>query len=213
MSQWRCKSLLQDDTFASVESFHVISGSLERLLLGGLACVVQETRHPVFVRTHRLAKHQSQFVLSQRAGIGIFQGVYKCQKGANKLKQTQREKPWKHESIKENQRLKWLKKHQHAQRKTTSSYFGASTKTPEDPWINESINREQDSQQIPLHPALSHLRKLRSIICQVADALRSLSRWLLSEGSPLLQRAILGEKLTLSWGHYVIPFWVQMKKR
>lgn len=84
---------------------------------------------------------------------------------------------------------------------------------PEDPWINESINREQDSQQIPLHPALSHLRKLRSTICQVADALRSLSRWLLSKGSPLLQRAILGEKLTLSWGHYVIPFWVQMKKR
>lgn len=64
--------------------------------------------------------------------------------------------------------------------------FWSLNKNPEDPWINESINREQDSQQVPLHPAPSHLRKLRSTICQVAAALRSLSGWLLSKGSPLL---------------------------
>ena len=93
-------------------------------------------------------------------------------------------KTWKYQ--RKSKIFKWWKKHQHAQRKTTSSYFGASTKTLR---IHESMNQSIENRtpnKFPLHPAPSHLRKLRSTICQVAAALRSLSGWLLSKGSPLL---------------------------
>lgn len=73
--------------------------------------------------------------------LAFFRRSTGVKRGTNRLKQTTREKLRKHESIKENQRLKWWKKHQHAQRKTTSSYFGASTK----PWgsMNQWVNQSR----------------------------------------------------------------------
>ena len=144
--------------------------------------------------------------------LAFFRRSTGVKRGTNKLKQTTREKLWKHESIKENQRLKWWKKHQHAQRKTTSSYFGASTKTLR---IHESMSQSIENRTPNKFHFIQHCRTSGNWGPQSVKSLMpcALSRWLLSKGSPLLQRAILGEKLTLSWGHYVIPFWVQMKKR
>lgn len=125
-------------------------------------------------------------------------GLQVSKKGPNKLKQTTREKLWKHESIKENQRLKWLKKHQHAQRKTTSSCVNQSrTGLP--------TNSTSSSTVAPLETEVHNLSSRWCLAPFVAVAF--------VKGSPLLQSAILREKPTLSWGHYVIPFWVNMKNR